>query len=310
MTPIPNPNGRGGAAITVAQIAAEQCWSDASARQRNAAKVDTWYRRAADTADLIVFPELALTGYIPLKGYDQKKKHALAEVAQRVFDDTLPKLASATAGRRAAMVVGFMEPSTMRHEIYNSVALLQDGQVLGVYRKMHLPVEENHYFVPGDQPLAIECRAGRVGLIICYDLLFPESARLAALRGAEILCVPSNWVAIEDLQRLGEILPLARALEEQMHVVFVNGVGELEARGRTWRLYGTSTITTATGQVIARAGAEEQALEGFLPAQSLQEAASIFPLLRDRRPDAYGELTAPLSRFAKPLPQQHQWPHE
>lgn len=299
MTSIPEQRGVVGKEIRIAQISAEQCWADPTALERNAAKVVQWYERVADDADLVVFPELTLTGYIPLKGYDQKRKLILAEVAQRVAHDVLPRIVATTRGKRAAMVVGFMEPSTMRNEIYNSVALVQDGSVFGVYRKMHLPVEENHYFVPGDQPVVVNCRAGRVGLIICYDIVFPEAARLAALQGAELLCVPSNWLAIEDLQRLGATLPVARALEGQMHVVFVNGVGGLEVRGRTWHLYGTSTIVSAIGQVVARGGDSEEMISGVLSDQDLATAANVFPVLRDRRPDAYNNLTASLCSFAR-----------
>ncbi len=291
-----------GKEIRIAQISAEQCWADPTALKRNTSKVVQWYERAADDADLVVFPELTLTGYIPLKGYDQKRKLVLAEVSQRVAHDALPRVVAATRGKQAAMVVGFMEPSTMRNEIYNSVALVQDGTVLGVYRKMHLPVEENHYFVPGDQPVVVDCRAGRVGLIICYDIVFPEAARLAALRGAELLCVPSNWLAIEDLQRLGAALPIARALEGQMHVVFVNGVGGLEVRGRTWHLYGTSTIVSAAGQVVARGSEGEEMISGVLADEDLATAANVFSVLRDRRPDAYGDLTASPSSFARVHP--------
>ncbi|MGH7936809.1 MAG: carbon-nitrogen hydrolase family protein, partial [Chthoniobacterales bacterium] len=208
-------------------------------------------------------------------------------------------LAAMTANRRAGMIVGFMEAASLRHEMFNSVALLEDGKVRGVYRKVHLPVEENHYFLPCDQTVVLDSRAGRIGLIVCYDMVFPESARLAALQGAEILCVPSNWLAIEDLRRLGEVLPVARALEEQMHVIFANGVGELEVRGKTWRLYGESAIVSATGEVIARAGADEALLEGFLPRDDLARAAHVFPLLRDRRPDVYRDLVAPHSAFSR-----------
>lgn len=302
MTATPERSEAAGAAINVAQIAAEQCWADPSALSRNAAKVEQWYGRIADQADLVVFPELVLTGYIPLKGYDQRKKQTLSEVAARVIDDALPALMAATNGRRAAMVVGFMEPSSMRHEIHNSVALLQDGAVVGVYRKMHLPVEENHYFVPGDEAVVVDCRAGRIGLSICYDLVFPESARLAALQGAELLCVPSNWLGIENLQRLGEVLPPARAMENQMHVVFANGVGELEVRGRSWQLYGGSVIVSATGRVISRAGNGEEVLSAFLSDDGLSEAASVFPIMRDRRPDAYSALTSSRTNFARLRP--------
>lgn len=160
--------------ITVAQIAAEQCWADPTALQRNTEKIEQWYLRCSDGSDLVVFPELTLSGYIPLKGYDQARKRVLAEVAARAADAALPKLAAATRGRRAAMLVGLMEPTSMRYEMYNSVAVVQDGAILGVYRKMHLPVEENHYFVPGDEAVVVDCRAGRVGLNICYDLVFPN----------------------------------------------------------------------------------------------------------------------------------------
>jgi predicted amidohydrolase len=240
-----------------------------------------------------------LTGYIPLKGYDQAKKQVLAEVSARSVGEALPALVAATKGRRAAMVVGFMEPTSARYEMHNSVALIEDGAILGVYRKMHLPVEENHYFIPGDDVVVVDCRAGRVGLSICYDIVFPESARLAALRGAEILCVPSNWLAIADLQRLGDVLPVARALEQQMHVVFVNGVGELEVRGRKWNLYGASTIVNATGEQVVRAGNGEEMIKGFLASEKLRDAARVFPIMRDRRPDAYGDLVSSRSRFAR-----------
>lgn len=91
----------------------------------------------------------------------------------------------------------------------------------------------------------------------------------------------------------------SRALEQQMHVIFVNGVGEMEVRGRRWSLYGTSTIVSATGQKIARAGAGEEMLTGFLPASALADAANVFPVMRDRRPDAYGALVAPRSSMAR-----------
>lgn len=305
MTPTPEDDAQvPGAQIAVAQISAVQCWSDPLGLETNTAKVDDWYGRVADRTDLVVFPELTLSGYIPLKGYDQNKKRILSEVADRTASKSLPALARATKGRRAAMVVGFMEPSSMRHEIYNSVALIQDGAILGVYRKMHLPVEENHYFVPGDETVVVDCRAGRVGLTICYDIVFPESARLAALQGAEILIATSNWLGIQNLKRLGEVLPVARALEQQCHVVFVNGVGQFEIRGHVWDLYGTSLIVSAKGEVVAKAGGSEEMLQGFLPRSALADAANVFPLMRDRRPDAYGDMSSGRTRFAKVKPGQ------
>jgi predicted amidohydrolase len=285
--------------VTAAQISMEQCWQDPEALTRNADKILAHYLEVADSTDLVVFPELSLFGYIPLKGYDQRRKAELAELAHYAAKTQLPRLREVTAGRRAAMVVGFMEPSTMRNEMYNAVSYLENGVSLATYRKAHLPVEENHYFIPGDTIQAFDTAIGRVAMSICYDLMFPEIGRLAALQGASLLLIPSNWLDIANLRRAGEVLPPARALEGQMNVVFVNGVGELEVRGHTWTLFGRSTVVAATGEVLAVAGTGEELLTAKLTVDDLRRGAGVFPLLRDRRPELYGPVTSPLSAFAR-----------
>lgn len=280
-------------AVALVQIGVEQAWEDPQALERNTRKLIEWYDSVADDVDLAVFPELALTGYIPLKGYDQKRKRILYEVSLECRREAVPRLIAATRGRRASVVAGFMEPSRMRNEMFNSVALCEDGVCLAVHRKIHLPVEENHYFVPGKDVTVVDSRHGRIALLICYDMLFPESARIAALRGAELLCISSNWLAIADLERLAEIFPVARALEGQMHVVFVNGVGEAHVRGRTWSFFGKSRAVAASGRVVDVAGTGEGCLRAVLKREELARAADVFPLLRDRRPDTYADLVRP-----------------
>lgn len=284
--------------IGVVQLAAEEVWRDPAAADRNVRQIIDRYLEVADDCDLVVMPELAASGYIPLKGYDQKKKHLMAEAARRTWDHLVPQIAEATSGRRASLVVGMLEPSVVRTEMANASVMFEDGAILAVHRKMHLPVEENHYFVPGDEVAVAESRLGRIGLIVCYDVLFPETARMAALAGAELLCVISNWLDIENLVDLGRLLPPARALENQMHVVFVNGVGELEARGHRWELYGRSTIVAATGEVRASAGAESETVTAQLTEADLIAASGVFPVMRDRRPDAYAPLAARRELFA------------
>lgn len=285
--------------ITVAAVqrAAAQAWSDESAVASNLAAIRDAYGRFADDADLVVFPELALTGYIPLKGYDQRRKRILSDAATEARA-AVDQLAAATKDRRGVLVVGFMEPAAARHEIFNSVAVAENGQLIGVYRKAHLPVEENHYFTPGGPALVCDTHIGRVGVIVCYDLLFPEITRQAALHGAQTLVVPSNWLGIAHLRRLGEVLPAARALEGQCHVVFVNGVGDLEVRGRSWSLYGTSRIVSALGDTIAVGDESEGTVIGVLPGDHLDQASDVFPVTRDRRPDLYGDLIRPQTDFA------------
>lgn len=284
--------------VAIAQIPARQAWADPGAVAANADVIADIYSDLANRVDLVVFPELALTGYIPLKGYDQRRKRILAGAAREAATTHLNRLVDATKGRRAALVVGLMEPASMRDEFHNSVALAEDGQLRAVYRKIHLPVEENHYFLPGDQVVVAETRAGRIALLICYDLLFPEVSRMASLAGADVLVVVSNWLDIAHLRKLGEVLPVARALEGHMHVVFVNGVGELEARGRRWSLYGGSRLVTARGEVVAVAGEDEEVLVGTLPGADLDGASDVFSVMRDRRPDVYTRLVEGASAFA------------
>jgi predicted amidohydrolase len=284
--------------VALAQIPARQAWADDTSVEANTKTIRSLYELHADETDLVVFPELALTGYIPLKGYDQRRKRILSEAAEQAAGSSLPKLREATKGRRAAMVVGLMEPSAMRHEFFNSVAVLDDGRIAAVYRKIHLPVEENHYFTPGDEVVLAETRAGLIAPMICYDLLFPEVTRIAALRGAEIIVMVSNWLDIAHLRRLGEVLPVARALESHAHVLFVNGVGDLEARGHRFSLYGGSRAVTATGEVVAATDGSEGVVMATLPGSNLDAASEVFPVMRDRRPGVYHPLIASASDFA------------
>jgi predicted amidohydrolase len=284
--------------VALAQIPARQAWADDAAVEANTKTVRSLYEMHADKTDLVVFPELALTGYIPLKGYDQRRKRTLSQAAEVAAGSSLSELLEVTKGRRALMVVGLMEPAAMRHEFYNSVAVLDNGRVVAVYRKIHLPVEENHYFMPGDEVVLADTRAGLIAPMICYDLLFPEVTRIAALGGAEIIVMVSNWLDIAHLRRLGEALTVARALESHAHVLFVNGVGDLEARGRRFTLYGRSRAVTATGEVVAEADGSEGVIVTTLPGADLDAASDVFPVMRDRRPEVYHPLIAPASAFA------------
>jgi 5-aminopentanamidase len=284
--------------LAMAQIPARQAWADEEAVEANTEVIKSIYEMHADEVDLVVFPELAITGYIPLKGYDQRRKRILSAAAEQATHQSLPQLREATAGRRAVLVVGLMEPATMRHEFHNAVAVLDDGALSAIYRKIHLPVEENHYFLPGDDVVVVETRAGVIAPMICYDLLFPEVTRIAALRGADTIAMVSNWLDIAHLRRLGEVLPVARALESHTHVIFVNGVGDLEARGHRFTLFGRSRAVSATGEVVAEADDAECVLVAALPGADLDAASDVFPVMRDRRPLVYRPLTAPASDFA------------
>ena len=274
------------------QRAAASVFDDEGAVAWNVAEVVQAIRAAKGQADLVVVPELCLTGYIPLKGYDQRRKAILWEAGRRLQGEHMDALLKATAEADVTVVLGLPEPAGPRYEMFNSAALLEAGRLVGYARKVHLPVEENHYFIPGPGPRPLDCRLGRLGLMICYDLLFPECARLLALQGAEILVVASNWADIGNLKRLGEVLPVARAIENQVPVIFCNGVGKLRVREHRYKLYGRSRVVTATGDVTA-AGPGPEYLTATLRAADLLEGAATFPVFRDRRIDLYAPLAQP-----------------
>lgn len=289
--------------VLVVQRAAASIMEDDGALARNVDEVARAIRAAQGRANLVVFPELALTGYIPLKGYDQRRKAILWEAARRLQAEHLEALLRATVDADVTAVLGLPEPGGPRYEMFNSAALMEAGRLVGYARKAHLPVEENHYFVPGPGPRALDCRLGRLGLMICYDMLFPETARLLALQGAEVLVVVSNWADIGNLKRLGEVLPAARAIENQVPVIFCNGVGDLRVRDHRYTLYGLSRVVTATGDLAAAAGPGPETLTATLRAAELLAGAAIFPVFRDRRIDLYAPLAQPYPG-AGPNPQR------
>jgi predicted amidohydrolase len=146
-------------------------------------------------ADIVVLPELLSTGYV----MDRARIHALAEpVGAGELGPALGRWTRAAAEAGVAVVAGFAERGPAG--CYNSaVAIDRAGAIVEVYRKTHLFDAERSVFEPGDRGLPIVTLAGvAVGILICYDLRFPEALRILALRGAELVCVPTAWVSAFD----------------------------------------------------------------------------------------------------------------
>jgi 5-aminopentanamidase len=137
-------------------------------------------------ASVIVLPELVSTGYV-FESKAEARSHAEAPDG-----DTVQLWMRLAAEHGVVIVGGFCEAAG--DDVYNSAALVDGGTLLGVYRKAHLWDRERLWFTPGDDPPAVaDTRFGRIGVMICYDLEFPEWARLPALDGAQLLCAPVNW---------------------------------------------------------------------------------------------------------------------
>jgi predicted amidohydrolase len=231
-------------------------------------------------ADILVLPELATSGYV---FRSQAEVDACAVTAD---DPLLAQWADAVHGD-AVVVCGFAE----RGEdgvFHNSAAVVDATGVRAVHRKAHLWDRENLFFTPGSRrPPVVETRFGRVGVMVCYDLEFPEYTRQAALAGADLIAVPTNWPAVDRPagERPPEVLIAQAAARVNRVVIACCDRGGVE-RGQEWT-EGTS-INDAQGWLAAVAGADGEALfETDLAASRDKRLTAHNHLFEDRRTDLY-----------------------
>jgi 5-aminopentanamidase len=240
---------------------------------------------ADEGARIVVLPELAASGYV---FRDAAEARALAEPRD---GPTLSGWADRAAAHELVVVGGFAEDGG-DGRLYNSAALIDASGVRAVYRKAHLWDRESLVFTPGDDPPAVvDTPHGRIGVMVCYDLEFPEWVRVAAVRGAELLCVPTNWPreARPDGERPMEVLrAMVAASTNRMAVAVCDRCGA--ERGIDW--VGGTAIAGADGWLLAGPPAEaEPALLLADVDLAASRDKSIGPrndALADRRPALYG----------------------
>jgi predicted amidohydrolase len=251
----------------------------------NLRTIETAIRGAvADGVQLLVLPELATSGYY-LGGPEAARAVALPSDAP-VFSDW----ASLLPDDDGVVVVGFCELDG--EEIRNSALVLGAAGVLGVYRKVHLWDEEQSVFVAGreTQPV-VETPLGRLGVLVCYDLEFPEVPRGLALRGADLLVVPTNWPLVDRPadERAPEVVQaMAAARASAIPIVCCDRSGTED--GKAWT-EGT-TIIPADGWPVGAKDARGR-VDGTVRLD--RGSTRIGPrndVLADRRPELYGTLTA------------------
>jgi predicted amidohydrolase len=238
-------------------------------------------------ADLVVFSECALTGYV-----FSSREEALP-YAESIPGASTDKLSACCRQLGIYAVVGLMEREAGR--CYNAAVLTGPKGLIGKYRKNHLPfLGVDRFLDPGDQPFRVySTPIGNIGIHICYDSAFPESTRVMALLGADIAVLPTNFPA--GREKMLDYVVNTRALENKIHFVAVNRVGS--ERGTSF--YGRSKIVNASGDTLIEASRDKE--EAVYAEVSLAEArekhivfkAGEFELdrMRDRRPELYGEIT-------------------
>ncbi len=231
-------------------------------------------------SDLLVLPELFASGY------QFVSEHEVEQLAEPVPDGpTTTRLIEIARARRMVLAAGLPERAGGR--CYNSAVLVGPAGIIGLYRKAHLFYEETRYFSPGDTGFQVwDVGSVRLGLLVCFDWIYPEAARTLALKGAHILCHPSNLV----LPHCPDAM-VTRCLENRVFCVTANRMGS-EARGGKERLtyIGNSEVVTPKGQILHRAPRDQEdlAVVEIDPALAEDKNLNIYnELVRDRRPDLY-----------------------
>ncbi|WP_062646651.1 carbon-nitrogen hydrolase family protein [Streptomyces maremycinicus] len=234
-------------------------------------------RAAAAGAGLLVAPEMFLTGYAI--GDDIAR---LAEPADGDSADAVAEIAG-----RHGLAIAYGYPERHGDAVHNSAQLISaDGGRLANYRKTHLfGCFERDHFRPGDQPVVqAELNGLSVGLMICYDVEFPENVRAHALAGTDLLVVPT--AQMHPFQFVAESVVPVRAFENQMYVAYVNRVG---TEGE-FEFVGLSTLAGPDGIARTRAGRGEELVFADADPVALAVSRETNPYLKDRRPGLYGSL--------------------
>jgi N-carbamoylputrescine amidase len=276
-----------------------RCGTDPAA---NMAKAVDRIREAGQAgANIVCLPELFLSPYF-CNTHDLK----LFDLAEPIPGPRTEELSKAARDAGVVVVASLFE-ERMVGMCHNSAAVFDtDGKMLGLYRKMHIPHDplfyEKYYFRPGDLGFQVfPTQFGKIGTLVCWDQWFPEGARLTALKGAEILFYPTaiGWHPREkdefgkQQHDAWETIQRSHGIANGCYVAAVNRVGfEPSPTGEGLEFWGASFVSDPFGIVLARGShTEEQLLIVPCSRSRLADVRRNWPFFRDRRTDAYGDLT-------------------
>ncbi|SFW45759.1 N-carbamoylputrescine amidase [Selenomonas ruminantium] len=270
----------------------------------NISKAEQLVRKAAGQgAQVILLPELFERPY-----FCQQRQYDFYDYATSVEENPAVRHFRPIAKELAvAMPISFYEKDGTR--LFNSIAMLDaDGEVLGVYRKTHIPddhyYQEKFYFTPGNTGFKVwDTRYGKVGVGICWDQWFPEAARAMALQGAEILLYPTaigsepiletdsmhHWRRCMQGHAGSNLVPVMAA--NRIGVERVEPCSENGGQSSSLSFYGSSFITDNTGAIIAEANrTDEQVLTAAFDLDQYAKDRLSWGLFRDRRPEMYRDI--------------------
>lgn len=224
-------------------------------------------------ADLLVLPEsiIARDNSDPRWSYEQ---------AQSLDGEFVTNLLSASKSLAITTICSVLVPAPQTTGVYNTLIAIKHGKIIAKYNKLHLYDAFNHqeskFVIPGNTiPQLIEIYSVKIGLMICYDLRFPELARRLALDGADVIVIPAAWVKGSLKESHWELLNRARALENTTYIVAVGECGSSNI--------GNSMVVDPLGVVIASAAETPLLFYAKLDPERIRHARSILPVLANRR---------------------------
>jgi N-carbamoylputrescine amidase len=250
-------------------------------------------------ANIVCLPELFLGHY-----FCQQEDAATFDLAEPIPGPSTDELGRAAKQLGITIVASLFEKRLPG--IYHNTAVVfdADGSLVGRYRKMHIPDDplyyEKYYFTPGDLGFqSFATKHANVGTLVCWDQWFPEGARLTALKGAEVLIYPTaiGWHPREKAefgihqQQAWELMQRAHAVANGIFVAAINRVGHEGPAEGGLEFWGNSFVSDPFGVVLARAGQDEDLLIVSCDRQKMEDTRRHWPFFRDRRIDAYGDLT-------------------
>ena len=251
--------------------------------------------------DLIVFPELSLTGY----GGDPstfKFRRNLWKMAEEIPGPSTSRMERAAREAGCYVAFGAAERGKRPMSVYNAAVLVGPNGYVGHTRKTHLVGIDDSPYTRGDRIEAIHTKIGRIGLMVCYDMWFPEVARILTLDGAEVIVILSSSFKGGNSGGIGSkqskalmwnTLPRAAALTNLVHVIACDGAGTVYMGKRLgyWERLGRTRIVDALGRIVGETrGNRTTVVEGILTRKCLEEARSFYSLLHDRNPELYSSI--------------------
>ena len=256
---------------------------------------------AEEGVELILFPELSLQGFPPsMAGYDKKASLHQYEVSEVIPEGNTTRVMSRMAKKYNMYISWGMteQDSNCFDKLYNACVLVGPEGYIGHYRKVHLPGTERLYSYPGNEYPVFDTKIGKIGIMICFDKMFPEVARILKIKGADVILCPTAWPVLSKSEddpslRIYKIANEMRAIENNVYIIDSNNVSDETPDGFEC---GHSRIVNPDGITLSTTGFDEGLaiaevdLKKGITTTISASMATYCSYLKDRQVDTYGEI--------------------